>query len=66
MQHPLAGWMPVLINESTYTQATVDILTDKAIETRSLMLWAGVYGFWIVVGLGVLLAALGFFRATRA
>ena len=66
LQHPLAGSMHVLINESTYTQATVDILTDKAIETRSLMLWAGVYGFWIVGGLGVLLAALGFFRATRA
>ena len=66
LQHPLAGSMPVLINTSSYTQATVDILTDKAIETRSLMLWAGVYGFWIVVGLGVSLAALGFFRATRA
>ena len=65
MEHPLAGPMPVLINTSTFTSATVDEMIDLANETSSKLLWFGVYGFWGVLGLGVVLTAGGVLRSTR-
>ena len=65
LQHPLAGSMPVLINESTYTDATVDEMVDLAGSTKNLILWASVYGFWVVVALGGILAVAGLVRASR-
>jgi hypothetical protein len=65
MDHPLAGPMPVLINTSTFTSATVDEMIDLANETSSKILWFGVYGFWGVLGLGVVLTAGGVLRSTR-
>ena len=65
MDHPLAGPMPVLINTSTFTSATVDEMIDLANETSSKLLWFGVYGFWGVLGLGVVLTAAGVMRSTR-
>ena len=65
MDHPLAGPMPVLINTSTFTSATVDEMIDLANETSSKILWFSVYGFWGVLGLGVILTASGVLRNSR-
>jgi len=65
MDHPLAGPMPVLINESTFTSETVDEMVDLATSTGNLLQWAGVYAFWGVLGLGVILTAGGVLRSTR-
>jgi len=66
LQHPVAGLMPVLINESSYTSQTIDELVDLAESSRSLILWASVYGFWAVIGLGGVLTLVGVVRAIRA
>jgi len=66
LQHPVAGSMPVLINENSYTSETVDELVDLAESSRSLILWASVYGFWAVIGLGGVLILIGVVRAIRA
>jgi hypothetical protein len=66
LQHPLAGSMPVLINESEYTSDTIDNLSEEAKSAKMLILIASVYGFWGLVGLSIILIALGFFRATRS
>ncbi len=65
MDHPLAGPMPVLINESTFTSATVDEMVDLATSTGNLLQWAGVYAFWGVLGLGAILTASGVLRNSR-
>lgn len=51
--------IPVLINESTFTQATVDEAVAEGKSNRSLILWASVYGFWAAVGLGAVLLVIG-------
>ena len=66
LQHPLAGSMPVLINTSTFTSETIDEMVDLAESTKSLILWASVYGFWIVIGLGALLTTVGIVNTTRS
>jgi len=66
LQHPLAGSMPVLINESGYTSETIENLSEDAESGKMLITWASVYGFWGLVGLSIILIALGFFRATRS
>lgn len=65
LQHPLAGSMPVLINTSTFTSATVDDMVELAESTSSLILWASVYGFWAVIGLGAVLTLVGIVRAIQ-
>lgn len=66
LQHPLAGSMPVLINTSTFTSATVDDMVELAESTSSLILWASVYGFWAIIGLGAVLVLVGIVRSNRA
>ena len=66
LQHPLAGSMPVLINTSTFTSATVDDMVELAESTSSLILWASVYGFWAIIGLGAVLTLVGVVRSNRA
>jgi hypothetical protein len=58
--------IPTLINNMSFTSDTVDEMVDLADSTGSLMLWAGVYGFWIVLGLGSVLTVTGIIRSTRA
>ncbi len=41
---------------------TVDEAVDEAASNRSLILWASVYGFWVAIGLGVILLLLGFLK----
>jgi hypothetical protein len=65
MAHPLAGPLPVLTNTSTFTDETIDEMIDLATSTGNLLQWAGVYAFWGVLGLGVILTAGGVLRNTR-
>jgi len=58
--------IPIYINSMTYTSQTVDELVDLAQSSRSLILWASVYGFWVVIGLGGVLTLVGVVRAIRA
>jgi len=51
--------LPVLINESTFTSATVDENVIEAKDNRNKILLASVYGFWGVFGLGAVLAVIG-------
>ncbi|MES0278392.1 MAG: porin PorA family protein [Dehalococcoidales bacterium] len=64
LQHPVSPF-PVLINTSTFTSDTVDEMVDLATSTGNLLQWAGVYAFWGVLGLGVILTAGGVLRSTR-
>jgi hypothetical protein len=65
MQHPAAGQIPVLINESTFTSATVDESAIEAKDNRSKILWASVYGFWAVFGLGAVLVVIGLLSKSK-
>jgi hypothetical protein len=64
LQHPVSPF-PVLINESTFTDETVDEMVDLATSTANLLQLAGVYAFWGVLGLGVVLTAAGVLRNSR-
>ena len=57
---------PVFINSMSFTDDTVADMVDTAESTRSLILWATVYGFWIVIGLGVVLTLGGVTVAARS
>lgn len=59
MQAGPSTFIPVLINESTFTSATVDESAEEAASNRDLILWASVYGFWALVGLGAVLVIVG-------
>ncbi|AKG53082.1 hypothetical protein DGWBC_0397 [Dehalogenimonas sp. WBC-2] len=59
---PTGSSMPVLTNESHFTQATIDEMAEEAASNRSLILWASVYGFWMAIGLGLVLIVIGFTR----
>ncbi len=54
--------IPVLINESTFTSATIDESVIEAKDNRSKILWASVYGFWAVFGLGAVLVVIGLLK----
>ncbi len=58
--------IPTLINNMAFTSDTTSEMVDLAKSTSSLILWASVYGVWIVVGLGAVLALAGIVRAKRA
>ncbi|UCG54083.1 MAG: DUF3068 domain-containing protein [Dehalococcoidia bacterium] len=68
MPNPLitGEMMPVLINSMHYSSETIDELSNTAESTRSLILWASVYGFWIVIGLGAALILGGVVVAVRS
>ena len=57
---------PTLINNMSFTSDTTSEMVDLAKSTSSLILWASVYGFWIVMGLGSVLTLVGIVSATRA
>ena len=58
--------MPIYINSMSFTSETIDEMVDLAKDSRSMMLWASVYGFWIVIGVGVVLIAAGVVMFVRA
>ena len=58
--------MPVLINESEYNSATISDLTEKAESAMNLILWASVYGFWILICVGGVLLLIGVINTVRS
>jgi len=66
MKHPVAGPIPVLINDSHFTSATVD---ENVIEGKSNMnkiMWGSVYGFWGAIALGAVLIVVGLVVKSKA
>ncbi len=47
--------VPIFVNYMAFTSDTTSEMVDLAKSTSSLILWASVYGVWIVIGLGVVL-----------
>jgi hypothetical protein len=60
------GPMPVYVNTMSFTDDTIADMVDTAGSTRSLMLWATVYGFWMAIGLGAVLTLGGVIVAARS
>ncbi len=56
---------PIYINSMAYTSETIDEMVDLAKDTRSLILWCTVYGFWIAIAVGAALIATGVVMAVR-
>ncbi len=57
--------MPVYISSLRFTDDTITDLVDTARSARSMLLWAKVYGFWLVIGVGIVLTLVGVLRAIR-
>ncbi|APV44482.1 hypothetical protein Dform_01149 [Dehalogenimonas formicexedens] len=51
--------MAVLINESHFTQATIDEMVTDGKANMNKIVWASVYGFWGAIALGAVLIVLG-------
>ena len=60
------GPMPIYVNYFAFTSETIDEMVDLAESTRSLILWASVYGFWIIIAVGAALVATGVVKAIRS
>lgn len=58
--------VPIFINYMAFTSNTIDEMVDTASSARSMILWASVYGFWILIGLGAALTLSGVIMAARA
>ncbi len=57
--------MPVYISSLVFTDDTIADLVDIAKSARTQLLWAKVYGFWLVIGLGIILTLVGVLGAIR-
>ena len=55
----------IYVNSMTFTSETIDEMVELAKDTRSLMLWLSVYGFWILIGVGAVLVVTGVVMAVR-
>jgi hypothetical protein len=55
----------IYANSMAYTDETIDEMVELAKDTRSLILWASVYGFWIVIAVGAALVVTGVVMAVR-
>ena len=58
--------VPVYISIIEFTEDTIAELVDTASDARTLLLWATLYGFWIVVALGIALILAGLLVGNRA
>ncbi len=58
--------MPVYVSSLRFTDDTIVDLVDTARSARSMLLWARVYGFWQVIGVGIVLTLVGVLGAIRA
>ena len=56
---------PVYISSLKFTDDTITGLVDTASSARSMLHWAKVYGFWLVIGVGVVLTLVGVLGAIR-
>ncbi len=57
--------VPVYVSSLTFTDDTIADLVDTARSARSMLIWAKVYGFWLVIGVGIVLTLVGVLRAIR-
>ncbi|MCK4368962.1 MAG: DUF3068 domain-containing protein [Dehalococcoidales bacterium] len=57
--------IPIYVNYFAFTSETTDGMVDTATSARSMILWATVYGFWIVIGVGAALIVVGVVMAIR-
>lgn len=57
--------IPIYVNYFAFTSETTDEMVDTATSARSMILWATVYGFWIVIGVGAALIVVGVVMAIR-
>lgn len=55
----------IYVNSMAFTSETIDEMVDLAKDTRSLILWLSVYGFWIVIAVGAALVITGVVMAVR-
>ena len=51
--------MPVYISSLVFTDDTITDLVDTARSARAQLLWARVYGFWLGIGVGIVLTLVG-------
>ncbi len=58
--------MPVYVSSLSFTNDTITDLVDTAGSARSMLLWARVYGFWLVIGVGIVLTLVGVLGAIRS
>lgn len=58
--------MPFYSSTLQFTDETIAELVDKASSGRTMLLWASVYGFWIVIGVGIALMLVGVVKNIRA
>jgi hypothetical protein len=59
MQVAANTFIPVLVNEITFTSATVDENVTEGKANMNKIMWASVYGFWGAIALGAVLILLG-------
>jgi hypothetical protein len=55
----------IYVNSMAFTSETIDEMADLAKSSRSMILWASVYGFWIAIAVGVVLIVVGVVMAIR-
>ncbi len=57
--------MPVYVSSIKFTDETIAEMVDTAKSARMLLLWAQVYGFWLAIGVGIVLILMGLVGAIR-
>ncbi len=57
--------VPVHVSSLTFTDDTIADLVDTAGSARTTLLWCRVYGFWLGIGLGIVLMGAGALGAIR-
>jgi len=63
---PMPGMtITVFISDLKFTDDTIADLVDTAKSARTMILWAEVYGFWLGIGLGIVLMLVGVLGAAR-
>jgi len=56
---------PVYISSLSFTDDTIADLVDTASSARTMILWATVYGFWLGIGVGIILTLVDVLGAVR-
>ncbi len=63
---PTGGSMPVLVNESHFTAATVSEMVTEGKANMNKIMWGSVYGFWAAIALGAVLIVTGLVVKSKA
>jgi hypothetical protein len=51
--------IPVYISSLRFTDDTITDLVDTAQSARTGLLWSRIYGFWLGIGVGIILTLVG-------